>query len=79
MKKTNELSKLLKTNKKTVTTLELLVDKPKPGYGNSNKGNAAKWFFENADVLNNITKVNIMIIKRFRVILKTIANGYNII
>lgn len=65
-------------NKRTISTFGLLIDKSKPGYGNSNEENTARCFFENADVLNNITKVNIVNIKRFRIILKTIANGHNI-
>lgn len=58
--------------------IELIVDNPKPSYGNSNDGNRAKRFFKNADVSSSIIRVNTVIVKRFVTILKTIANGYNI-
>ena len=55
-----ENKKLYETTKKVIreklkNQLGLIVDKPKPGYGNSNDGNTARRFFENADVSSSIT------------------------
>lgn len=76
-----ENKKIVETTKKDIrekfkNQLGLIADKPKPGYGNSNDGNTARRFFENADVSSSITGVDIMIIKR--TILKTMASGYTI-
>jgi len=79
-----ENRKVVETTKKEIwekfkNQLGLIVDKPKPGYGNSNDGNTARRFFENADVSSSITGTgvdNIVIIKRFQTILKTMASGY---
>lgn len=78
-----ENKQIVETTKKDIREkfkreLGLIVDQPKPGYGNSNDGNTARRFFENADVSSSITGVDIEIIKRFRTILKTMASGYTI-
>lgn len=72
-----ENKQLYETTKKVIrekfkNQLGLIVDKPKPGYGNSNDGNTARRFFENADVSSSITGVDVEIIKRFRTILADI-------
>lgn len=56
----------------------LIVDKPKPGFGSSNDGNTARRFFENADIVSEITKINIDLIKKFHVILQTLSSGFDI-
>ncbi|VVC38464.1 Hypothetical protein CINCED_3A004951, partial [Cinara cedri] len=43
-----------------------------------NDGNTARCFFENADISSSITGVDVVIMKRFRTILKTMASGYTI-
>lgn len=52
----------------------MIVDKSKPGYGNSNYGNTTKRFFENTDVSSSITGVDTEI---FGTDLKTMASEYN--
>lgn len=56
----------------------LIVDQPKPGFGNSNDGNTARRFFRNADLASEITGVDKKIIERMHVILVTISSGYDI-
>lgn len=56
----------------------LIVDKPKPGYGNSNDGNTARRFFANAELSGEITGLDVRLIKRFHVILRTLSSGYDI-
>lgn len=56
----------------------LLVDLPKPGYGNTNVGNSARRFFSNPEQSSRITGVNQELIKRFSIILKTLASGHKI-
>lgn len=56
--------------------MELIVDRPKPGYDSTNDGNTARCFFENSTIsLDNWLK---WIIKRIHIILQTISNGYDI-
>lgn len=74
---------IVETTKKEIrekfrNQLGLIVDKPKPWYRNSNDGNTARCFFENANKSSSITGIDIVIIKRFRTILKTMASGYAI-
>lgn len=38
--------------------LRILVDVPKPGFGNTNDGNTARIFFNNVDTVSNITGKN---------------------
>lgn len=42
----------------------LIVDKPKPGFGNTNDGNTARRFFQNAELSAEITKVDLNLIKK---------------
>lgn len=52
----------------------LLVDRPKPGFGNSNDGNTARKFFGNPLLSSEITGVDIEIIERFAIILQVISS-----
>lgn len=56
----------------------LLVDVPKPGFGNSNDGNTSRRFFENAESSSRITGINIGLMNRFKVILEVISSGHEI-
>lgn len=58
--------------------LGLLADKPKPGYGITNDGNAARRFFESAAVCGQITGINEDLINRFHCILQVILSGHEI-
>lgn len=42
----------------------LNVDQPKSGFGNSNDGNTARRFFQNAELSAEITKIDLEFIKR---------------
>lgn len=53
----------------------LHIDKPRQGSGNSNDGNTARRFFENYYCSSEITGVDENLIKRFYVILQTLACG----
>lgn len=56
----------------------LIVDKPKPGYGNTNDGNTARRFFANAELSANITGLDVQLIKNFAILLRTLSSGYEI-
>lgn len=56
----------------------LIVDVPKPGFGNSNDGNTARRFFREAEVSAEITKLDLTLIKRLHNILITVASGHEI-
>lgn len=56
----------------------LIVDKPKPGYGNTNDGNTTRKFFANADVSAEIIGLDVELIKKIDIILRTLASGYDI-
>jgi hypothetical protein len=58
--------------------LSLIIDQPKPGFGNTNNGNVARKFFQNYEISAEITKVNEDLIRRFYIILQTISSGYKI-
>lgn len=53
----------------------LLVDMPKPNFGNTNDGNTSRRFFENPRLAADITGVNFELIYRLKVILETISSG----
>lgn len=79
----NEEKQKVAVNQKEIqarfkSQMGLIVDKVKAGYGNSNDGNTARRFFEDAETTAEITNVNEEIIKRFRVILLTISSTYSI-
>ncbi|XP_060800854.1 uncharacterized protein LOC132903670 [Amyelois transitella] len=56
----------------------LIVDKPKPGFGNSNDGNTARRFFQNPELSAEITHIDIDLIKKMHIILITISSGFDI-
>lgn len=58
--------------------LSLIVDKPKPGFGNSNDGNVARKFFQNHTVSSCITNIDPELIRRIYIILQAISSGYKI-
>lgn len=58
--------------------LGLLVDRPKPGYGNTNDGNSARRFFANSKVSAQILGVDENVINRFHIILQVLASGYDV-
>lgn len=58
--------------------LGLIVDKPKPGFGNSNDGNTARRFFKNAAVSAEITQLDIQLIQKMHNILIVMSSGYEI-
>lgn len=45
----------------------LTVDKPKPGYANSNDGNTARTFYS-AELSSDITGLDVSLIRRFHII-----------
>ena len=45
----------------------LIVDQPKPGFGNTNDGNTARRFFQNAEKSAEITKIDVNLKKNARV------------
>lgn len=56
----------------------LLVDIPKPGFGNTNDGNSSRRFFGNPELVAEITGIDLNLIYRFKVILQTISSGHKI-
>jgi len=54
------------------------VDKPKPGFGNSNDGNTARRFFENVEKSAEITGLSKTILKNFKIVLITLSSGCKI-
>jgi len=58
--------------------LGLLVDKPKPGFGNSNDGNTARRFFQNSEISAEITKLDLEIIKKIHIVMIVVASGHEI-
>ncbi|XP_025406345.1 uncharacterized protein LOC112680462, partial [Sipha flava] len=60
------------------TETGLLIDVVLQGKGTTNDGNTARRFFKNAELTSAITNVDLQLIKRFGVILKTMSSGYEI-
>ncbi|GBO43412.1 hypothetical protein AVEN_265601-1 [Araneus ventricosus] len=60
------------------TKLGLIVDIPKPGYGNSNDGNTSRRFFTDPSLAAEITQIDQNLIYRFKVILETTSSGHKI-
>lgn len=74
---------LIKQNKERIqnefkTKLGLKVDYPKAGFGNSNDGNTSRRFFEDPELAAEITKIDVTLIKRFKIILECISSGFKI-
>lgn len=60
------------------TSLGLIIDQPKQGFGSCNDGNTARRFFENSEMSASITGINIEVIERFHIILQAISSGFEI-
>lgn len=58
--------------------MHLLVDIPKPGFGTTNDGNTARYFFSNPSLAASITGIDERLIKNLSIILRTMACGYAI-
>lgn len=56
----------------------LVVDKPKPGFGNSNDGNTARRFFANPELSAEITGLDVTLIKNFDTLLRALSSGFDI-
>lgn len=56
----------------------LIVDVPKPGFGNTNNGNTSRRFFMDPALSAQITDVDVQIIVRFKIILEAISSGHKI-
>lgn len=56
----------------------LIVDKPKPGFGNTNDGNTARRFFRNPELSAEITKIDIELIKKMHIIMIVVSSGHEI-
>lgn len=56
----------------------LIVDVPKPGFGNTNDGNTSRRFFIDPELSAAITGIDSNLIYRFKVILETISSGHKI-
>lgn len=56
----------------------LIVDVPKPGYGNTNDGNTSRRFFGNHELAAEITGVDINFIYRLKIILEVLSSGYRV-
>ncbi|CAH0559356.1 unnamed protein product [Brassicogethes aeneus] len=65
--------------KKFKNQMGLIVDKPKPGYGNTNDGNTVRRFFMNPKLSGEITGLDVNLIKKFCIILRTLSSGTEVI
>lgn len=60
------------------TKMGLIIDIPKQSYGSSNDGNTSRRFFQNYKLSSEITGINEELIRRFAIILQTLACGKSI-
>ena len=58
--------------------LGIRVDYPVPDFGSSNTGNIARNFFNNVDIVSEITQLDKKLLYQLSVILKTLNSGYEI-
>lgn len=56
----------------------IIVDVPKPGFGNTNDGNTSRRFFAQPKLAAQITGIHEKLIYRLKVILEVISSGYRI-
>ncbi|XP_053970340.1 uncharacterized protein LOC128872056 isoform X3 [Hylaeus volcanicus] len=56
----------------------LIVDVPKPGFGNSNDGNTSRRFFANHLLSASTTQIDVQFIYRLKVILEAISSNHKI-
>ena len=66
-------------NQKFKKQMGLIVDRPKPGYGNTNDDNAVHRCFLNPEKRSGeITGFYVELIKKFSVLLRTLSSGHEI-
>lgn len=58
--------------------LGLNVDRPAQGSGNTNNGNTARRFFANAEKVSEVTGVDVRLIHRLSILLRTLNSGFEI-
>ncbi|KAI8122473.1 hypothetical protein CVS40_6740 [Lucilia cuprina] len=58
--------------------MDILVDIPMTGSGNTNTGNTARIFFKQPIMASRVTGVHLELIKRLGLILRTMACGYTV-
>lgn len=58
--------------------MDLHVDLPKAGTGNTNDGNTSRRAFANHELTAEITEVDVNLIYRLKVILETLSSGHRI-
>lgn len=56
----------------------LIVDQPKPGFGNSNDGNTARRFFQNAELSADITGIKVDLIRKMHIIMVVVSCGHEV-
>lgn len=83
MVKGNENKKIYSDEKTRIYTelkkdLGLNVDRPAQGSGTTNNGNTARIFFANAEKVSKITGVDVQLIQRLSVVLRTLNSGFEI-
>ena len=64
--------------KKFRKSIGLIVDEPKPGFGNTIDRNTARRFFQNAEKSAEITKIDLNLIKKMFPILIVVSSGHQI-
>lgn len=78
----NKNKEIVKKKKEDITKkfkeIGLLINKVKPGYGTSNDGNTARYFFAEYSKTASIIGLDENLIYRLGTILKAIASGYEI-
>ena len=63
---------------KSLKQMGRIVDRRKPGYGNTNDGNTAHRFFLYKKKSGEKTGLDIKLIKKFSVLLKAIISGHEV-
>ena len=56
----------------------MIIDKPKPGFGNTNDGNTARRFFAKVEISAAITKIDIVLINKMHTIYTAVTSGHGI-
>lgn len=82
-RKSKEMEEILKQNKLRIQAafraeFGIKIDKPKPGYGNTNTGNIARRFFQNSVKVSQITGLDETLIKKFHIILQCLSSGFKL-
>lgn len=76
--KASQIARKRKIQERLRSELGILVDIVKEGYGNTNVGNTARKFFENPEKTAKIIGLDASLIRRFAIILQTIASDEQI-